>query len=474
MVEHMKCIDKLLIDGQFVTPNGTQWQDLYNPALATSIGRVRLGDQTDVNRAVQAAKKAFASFSLSSLDERAAILERIYQAVANQEQVLTQAAIEEYGSPITATKARTRLAAQVFREAKEAMQQIPFQQVVGQATIIQEPLGVVAAITPWNADYVHICAKLAPAIAAGCTTVIKPSEFSALQTQQLAECFVAANIPPGLINIVNGTGPVIGAALVNHPDVAVVSFTGSTQTGRFISQTAAEHMKRVILELGGKSPNILLEDADFDQAIPLALQIAFSNSGQACHAGSRLLVPQSRWEETNQRLIQAVAAHKVGHLWEADSTIGPMVNQAQFDRVQYYIHQGIKEGATLLAGGLGNPDGLGGWYVKPTIFTGVSPTMRIAQEEIFGPVLSVIAYQDEAEAVRIANDTIYGLSAYVSSANVERARNVAAQLISGRVLINKAVNPEAKTPFGGFKQSGIGRTGWVYGIQGYLEPKVIA
>ncbi len=470
----MKLINKLLIDGQWVEPNGTHWQNLYNPATATTIGRVRLGDETDVEKAVQAAKKAFTTFSLSSLDERAAILERLYQAVASQEHALTEAVIVEYGSPITATQTRTRMAAQMFREAKEAMRQVQFRQEFDQATVVKEPLGIVAAITPWNADYIHICAKLAPAIAAGCTTIIKPSEFSALQTQLLAECFVAANIPPGIINIVNGTGPVVGAALVNHPDVAVVSFTGSTQTGRFISRAAADSMKRVILELGGKSPNILLDDADFDQAIPLAVQIAFSNSGQACHAGSRLLVPQSRLEEANQRLIQAVENLKIGHLWDTDSTIGPMINQPQFDRVQHYIQKGIDEGATLVVGGLGNPKGLGGWYVRPTVFTGVTQPMTIAKEEIFGPVLSVMTYRSEAEAVTIANDTVYGLSAYVSSANAERAKKMAAQLIAGRVLINKAVNSEAKTPFGGFKQSGIGRTGWVYGIEGYLEPKVIA
>ncbi|SDL10647.1 aldehyde dehydrogenase (NAD+) [Pedobacter sp. ok626] len=470
----MKQIKEHFINGGFVQSIGTEVQNLYNPSTAEIIGTVQLGHKNDVDAAVSAAKRAFVSFSKTSLKERAEILDRLYRSVIEREKELNELAVLEYGSPLTATMGRTRAAAVSFLTAKEAMYEVQFKKEYENAIVLQEPLGVIGAITPWNANYVHICGKIAPAIAAGCTIVIKPSEFSALQTQLLSECFLSADIPAGIINVVNGTGAVAGGALVNHPDISMVSFTGSTSTGKIIRKQSTDLMKRVNLELGGKSPNILLDDCDLSKAIPLALQIAFSNSGQACHAGSRLIVPESRIDEIKILLIQEVNKLKIGSLYDADSVVGPMVNDIQFNRVQSYIKSGIDEGAELLVGGLGYPDGLGGWYVKPTVFVNVDSNMKIAKEEIFGPVLSVIAYETEDEAVAIANDTIYGLSGYISSASLERARKLALQMVSGRVIINRAVNIEPKSPFGGFKESGIGRTGWIYGIEAHLEPKVIA
>ncbi|MFZ4860995.1 aldehyde dehydrogenase family protein [Sphingobacterium sp. Mn56C] len=470
----MKQINEHFINGIFVKSIGTEIQDLYNPSTAQLIGTVQLGNKNDVDAAIAAAKTAFLSFSRTSLKERAEILDRLYNSVIEKEKELNDLAILEYGSPITATMGRTKAAAHAFLTAKEAMFELEFIKEYGNSMIVKEPLGIVGAITPWNADYNHICAKIAPAIAAGCTIVVKPSEFSALQTQLLSECFLNADIPSGIINIVNGTGAVAGVTLVNHPDISMISFTGSTSTGKIIGKQAMDTMKRVTLELGGKSPNILLDDCDLSKAIPLALQIAFSNSGQACHAGTRLIVPRSKMDEIRPLLVQEVNNLKIGKLYDTDSVIGPMVNAPQFDKVQSYIRKGVEEGAELLVGGLGNPDGLGGWYVKPTVFVNVSSDMSIAKEEIFGPVLSVIAYDTEEEAIAIANDTVYGLSGYISSDNLERAKKVASKMFSGRVIINKAVNTELKSPFGGFKESGIGRTGWVYGIEFHLEPKVIA
>lgn len=470
----MKIIDKIYVNGRFTAPHGTETQDLYNPATGEKIGIVHLGDKIDTDQAIEAAKTAFLTFSKSTLKERGEILQRLYDAILANEEALNKAAVEEYGSPISATKGRTRYAAQIFLDTKAAMESFEFEKQLEYATIVNEPLGVIAAITPWNADYTHICGKLAPAIAAGCTIVIKPSEISAIQTQILTECFDHAGVPKGVINIVNGTGPVVGAVLTAHPDIAVVTFTGSTQIGRLIGSKAAETMKRVTLELGGKSPNIILEDADLQKAIPLALAIGFSNSGQACHAGTRIIVPKSKLEEIKRLIVESVQNIKIGDLWSADSYIGPMVSQKQYDTVQRYIQSGWDQGAEILVGGLGHPEGLGGFYAKPTVFVNVEPDMIIAKEEIFGPVLCVITYKTEEEAINIANDTIYGLSAYISSGDTEKAKLMARRIISGRVLINTAINRESKSPFGGFKQSGIGRTSWAYGIEEYVEPKVIA
>ena len=311
------------------------------------------------------------------------------------------------------------------------------------------------------------------AIAAGSTAVIKPSEMSALQTQVLLEALHEAGLPAGVFNVVNGRGDVVGTEITRHPDIAKISFTGSTAVGKSIARGAVDTMKRVTLELGGKSPNIILDDANFETAIPLALTAAYMNSGQACVAGTRLLVPENRLEEAERLLVKAIDNITVGNPADAATAVGPMVSKKQYERVQGYIKLGQEEGAKLLAGGEGKPEGLeAGNFVKPTIFTNVNNTMRIAREEIFGPVLSVLTYQNEEEAIAIANDTTYGLSAYISSSNPERARRVANRIEAGRVLIN-GLSHDPLAPFGGFKQSGMGREFGVYGLEEYVEPKAL-
>jgi aldehyde dehydrogenase (NAD+) len=336
-----------------------------------------------------------------------------------------------------------------------------------------EPVGVSVLITPWNSNAGSICSKLAMAIAAGCTSVIKPSEMSAIQTQIVAEALHEAGLPAGVINIINGRGDVVGTELSTNPDVARISFTGSTGTGKVIARLALDTMKRVSLALGGKSPTILLEDADFEKAIPAALNTAFQNNGQACIAGSRLLVPQERLAQVIELVKAAVAQMKVGNPAEAATTIGPMANRNQFDRVQSYISRGLEEGATLIVGGEGRPPAFDrGFFVKPTVFANVSNDMAIAQEEIFGPVLSIITYRNEDEAVAIANDSVFGLHAYVFSSDTQRAQAVARRLQAGRVAIN-GMQHDALAPFGGYKQSGIGREFGLLGLESFLEAKTV-
>jgi aldehyde dehydrogenase (NAD+) len=317
-----------------------------------------------------------------------------------------------------------------------------------------------------------ICSKLATAIAAGCTCVIKPSEFSAIQTDVLIECLHAAGLPAGVVNIVNGRGDVVGAELSANPDISKISFTGSTAVGKAIMRAAAETMKRVTLELGGKSPTIVLDDADLDTAVKIAIAAGFGNSGQACVNGTRVLIPNDRLSELSRAIRGAVEKLKVGDPHDPETNIGPLMNQKQYERVQRYIRAGIDEGAKLLIGGEGHPEGLRGYFVKPTVFAGVTNNMTIAREEIFGPVLCVLGYRNETEAIAMANDTIYGLHAYVVSSNIERARAVASQLDAGRVAINGAPH-DPFAPFGGFKQSGIGREYGVFGLEAYLEPKAV-
>ena len=344
---------------------------------------------------------------------------------------------------------------------------------VGVSKVVLEAVGVVGVITPWNSSAFFIANKVATAIAAGCTVVVKPSELSAVQNQILTECFHAAGLPPGVVNIVNGRGDVVGAEISAHPDIDKISFTGSTPVGKTIARAAVDTMKRVTLELGGKSANVLLDDADFGKAIPAAIQACFMNNGQACLAGTRLLVPAHRLEEVKRLAKAAAEAVTVGDPREAGVALGPIVSSKQYERVQHYIRVGIEEGAELLTGGPGKPQGLeAGHFVKPTVFANVAPSMTIARDEIFGPVLSILTYESEDEAVAIANDTPYGLQAYVSSTDLARANQVAGRLIAGRVHIN-GVHDDLIAPFGGFKQSGIGREFGPYGLDSYLEPKVI-
>lgn len=469
----MQIIDKIYIDGAFVTPHGEDHAPLYNPATEEQIGTVRLADAQDADRAVIVAKRAFATFSLSSKEERIDMLQRLSAAVAARADGLAAAMRAEYGAPYDFIDFAARRAGNVFLDMAKTLGSYDFRRRIGRAEVEMRPSGVAVAITPWNSNYSFICGKLSAAIAAGATLVIKPSEMSAMQTQVITECLHEAGLPRGVFNIVTGYGHVVGAALVAHRDVSKITFTGSTATGRAIVRTAAGTMKRVTMELGGKSPSILLDDADLDMAIPQVLSAGFLNSGQACIAGTRILVPESRLEEIEVRLSQAVAAFRVGDPADRDVRIGPMVSRKQWDRVQSYIRLGLEEGATLLSGGEGRPDDLArGWFIRPTIFTGVRNDMRIAREEIFGPVLAVIPYRDEDDAIMIANDTDYGLQAHVFSSDIGHAKKVADQIVAGRVIINGAPH-EPLAPFGGFKQSGFGREFGIFGLEAFLEPRAV-
>ncbi|SCB47508.1 aldehyde dehydrogenase family protein [Rhizobium lusitanum] len=469
----MRDIDTIYIDGQFVTPKGTGTADLYNPSTEERIGTVRLGGVEDARDAVAAAKRAFPAFSRTTKGERIDMLKRLNAAVAARVSDLTEAMSLEYGAPQTFTRFAISHAASSFLTMASVLEEYEFERRMGRARVVMQPIGVAAAITPWNSNIGFITSKLTTAIAAGSTIVIKPSEMSAVQTQALTECLHEAGLPKGVFNIVNGLGNVVGAELSGHPDIAKVTFTGSTAVGREILRSAADTFKRVTLELGGKGPNIILDDADLEVAIPAVLRMGFINSGQACIAGTRILVPNHRLDEILARLQQEVETFKVGAPDDPDAMIGPMVSRKQYDRVQSYIELGMQEGANLLTGGLGRPAGLDrGWFTKPTIFTNVDNQMRIAREEIFGPVLSVIAYRDEDEAVSIANDTPYGLQAYLHGTDVTRMQALADRLDCGRVVVNGAPH-EPLAPFGGFKQSGIGREYGVFGLEAFLEPKAV-
>lgn len=468
----MQQIDKIYINGEFVIPHGDQLFELYNPATEGVIGTVRLADEVDAERAIAAAKAAFPAWSKTSKEERIAVLKRMHKAVAAREEELLEAIVTEYGAPQVRGRWMAQYPADVIAQAIEALENFEFVEQAGAAQVIMTPVGVAGLITPWNSDAGFICNKLSTAMAAGCTAVIKPSEMSAIQTKVITEALHEAGIPAGVFNIVTGRGEVVGDVINHHPDIAKISFTGSTAVGKHIVASGAQSLKRVTLELGGKSPTVILDDADFAQVMPLVLGAGFMNSGQACVAGTRILIPRSRQAEFEQAIVEAVGHVQSGDPRDASTDIGPMVSQKQWQRVQDYIRLGGEEGATLLVGGEGRPVGLEqGWFVKPTVFVGHNQ-MRIAREEIFGPVLVVIPYDDEAEALAIANDTTYGLSALVLSGSRERGVQLAQQIESGRVMVNTLAH-EPKAPFGGFKQSGLGREMGKWGMLAYLEAKTL-
>ncbi|WP_042160826.1 aldehyde dehydrogenase family protein [Paenibacillus gorillae] len=469
----MKSIEQIYVNGEFIHPSGEQYQVLINPATEQIIGHVRLGDEQDAKIAIAAAKQAFRTFSRTTVEERSQMLQRLHDAILAKSDRLIQANIDEYGAPKRAATGRVKLAANNLLDTKEALESYNFVQYIGKAKVVAEPIGVIGIITPWNASYSQITAKLAAAIAAGCPVVIKPSELSAMQTQVLTECFHDADLPPGVINVVTGLGHTVGAELTRSPDVAMISFTGSTRVGKEIRRGAVDTMKRVTLELGGKSPNLILDDADFSIAIPTAVSHCFTNNGQACVAGTRLLVPEHRLEEVKQLAKQAVQTITVGNPWSEDTILGPIVTEKQYEHVQRLIQSGINEGAELVTGGAGRPEGLEqGYFVKPTVFANVTEKMAIANEEIFGPVLSILTYGTIDEAIEIANNTSYGLGAYISTPDLDKAVEVASRIEAGVIAINGA-GFEMKAPFGGFKQSGIGREYGVYGLEECLETKTI-
>ena len=471
--EKVKTITTHYIDGAYIESHGREVMDLISPTTGQVIGHVTLGDEEDTKRAIAAAKRAFATYGRSTKEERAQILRRLHAAASARIDDLTAAMVEEYGGVVQFAKPIVESGVNAFLASEKALQDLPLTRSWGKTTVTMEPVGVAGLITAWNANALFICLKLASAVAAGCTVVLKPSEMSSLQTRVMVEALHEANLPKGLLNVVTGLGNIVGAELTRNPDVAKISFTGSVGVGENIMRDGAATMKRVTLELGGKSPTILLDDASLDQAIPSALVMAFLNSGQACAAGTRLLVPKSRLEEIKPRIREAMRAFTVGDPADPKTAVGPMVSQKQYERVQSYIRRGIEEGAEVLAGGEGHPEGLdAGYFVKPTVFVNVRNDMTIAQEEIFGPVLCVIAYDSEEDAIRIANDSKYGLHAAVLGTDIQRARRVASQIRAGRVVINNMTD-DPQAPWGGFKYSGVGREYGQYGMEAFLEPRAI-
>ncbi|RZJ54364.1 MAG: aldehyde dehydrogenase family protein, partial [Flavobacterium sp.] len=458
---------------EFVTPKGKERFELISPTTNKKLGEVVLGNTEDAIDAINAAKNAFKTFSKTTTEERIEYLQRLKASVENKKKEFVDVMIEEYGGTFQFASVSFDYMTSSFDSAIKLLKTYSFKKIMGESEVQMEPIGVVGIIIPWNSSNGFICGKLATAIAAGCTVVIKPSEMSAQQTQLILECFHEAGLPKGVYNIVNGLGEIVGAEISQNANIAKISFTGSTVVGKIIAKEAVNTMKRVTLELGGKSPNIILDDADLSKAIPMAMAAAFMNNGQACIAATRLLVPENKLEEI-KALVSNIASNIIVDDPKNETTaVGPMVSKKQYERVQNYIQIGTEEGAEILVGGLGKPEGLeDGNFVKPTVFVNVNNQMQIAREEIFGPVLSIISYKTEEEAIEIANDTTYGLQAYVSSANEDRAYKVASQLQAGRVQVNK-LGHDPMTPFGGFKQSGIGREFGTIGLEAYLEPRAL-
>jgi aldehyde dehydrogenase (NAD+) len=469
----IKTLTTHYIDGAFVESHGREVMDIIKPTDGKVIGRVTLADEEDTRRAIAAAKRAFVTYGRSTKDERAAILRRLHAAASARVDDLTAAMVEEYGGVVQFAGPIVQSGIGAFLAAEKALQEMPWTRNWRNTTVTLEPVGVAGLITAWNANALFICLKLASAVAAGCTVIIKPSELSSLQTRVLVEALHEAKLPKGLLNVLTGRGEIVGAELVRNLDVIKISFTGSVAVGQGIMRDGAATMKRVTLELGGKSPTILLDDADLDKAVPAALVMAFLNSGQACAAGTRLLVPRSRLDDVKQAILKTMRSFTVGDPADRQIAIGPMVSQKQYDRVQSYIRKGIEEGAEVLVGGEGRPQGLeAGFFVKPTVFVNVKNDMTIAREEIFGPVLSVISYDSEDEAISIANDSKYGLHAAVVGTDIGRSRRVASNLRAGRVVIN-GMTDDPQAPWGGFKFSGVGREYGHYGIEAFLETRAI-
>jgi aldehyde dehydrogenase (NAD+) len=469
----MKSIADHYIDGSFVPSHGRKIMEVIRPTDGQIIAHSTLADEEDTRHAIAAAKRAFATYSTSKLEERAEILRRLHSAATARIDDLTAAMVEEYGGVVQFARPIVESAINAFAAAEEALPQIQWTRSWGNTTVTLEPVGVSGLITAWNANALFMCLKFASAVAAGCTVVMKPSETSSLQARVLVEALHEAKLPNGLLNVVTGLGNTVGAELVRNPDVAKISFTGSAAVGQSIMRDSAATMKRVTLELGGKSPTILLDDANLKEAIPAALAMAFLNSGQACAAGTRLVVPTKQLDAVKRAIVEAMPAFPVGDPADPKTAIGPMVSQKQYDRVQSYIRMGIAEGAEVLVGGEGHPKGLEtGYFVKPTVFVNVSNDMIIAREEIFGPVLSIIQYNTDEDAIRIANDSKYGLHGAVLGTDMSRARRLASRVRAGRVVIN-GLTDDPQAPWGGFKFSGVGREYGTYGINAFLETRAI-
>ena len=465
---------KFYIDGKWVDPVKANPVDVINPATEESCGRISLGSAADVDLAVAAAKRAGPGYVATTREQRIQLLESILAEFAKRHDEIAEAIMDEMGAPWGLAKgAQAGSGPQHIKAAIRALKTFDFEERNRTTLIVKEPIGVCALITPWNWPVNQVACKVAPALAAGCTMVLKPSEIAPFDAMIFAEVLDAAGIPAGVFNLVNGDGPGVGTALSTHPDVAMVSFTGSTRAGVAVAQNAAPSVKRVAQELGGKSANILLDDADFGKAVREGAEECFDNTGQSCNAPTRMLVPRGRMNEAASIAAEVANTIRVGDPRAEGIEVGPLVSEQQWHKVQDLIQKGIDEGATLAAGGTGRPGGLArGYYARPTVFSNVSNSMTIAREEIFGPVLSIMPYDDEDDAVEIANDTPYGLSGYVSSGSLERARGIAARLQTGMVHINGA-HLDSMAPFGGYKQSGNGREWGAHGIDEFLEVKSI-
>ena len=462
------------VGGRWLRSPGAHALAVINPATEETVAEIAAGSAADVDTAVAAAREAFPSFAATSVDVRAAFLDRIHTLILERAETFAQAISLEMGSAISSARsAQVPLAAAHVRVARDVLGRYSFLKMQGTTAIVREPVGVCGLITPWNWPLYQITAKVAPALAAGCTVVLKPSELSPLSALLFAQVVHDAGLPPGVFNLVNGAGSEVGRAMAAHPDIDLISITGSTRAGVLVAQEAALTVKRVTQELGGKSANILLPDADFARVVPLGVMAAFRNVGQSCSAPTRMLVPQDRLAEVEQLAAATAESIVVGDPASEQTVLGPVANRAQFNRVQEMIETGIAEGARLVCGGPGRPaPQTRGFYVRPTVFSEVHTRMRIAQEEIFGPVLCILPYQTVDEAVKIANDTIYGLGGHVQSANLESARAVALRIRTGQVHINHpAWDPYA--PFGGYKRSGNGREYGAHGLDEYLEVKSV-
>jgi len=465
---------KFYIDGEWVDPVAPEKLGIVNPATEETFAHISVGSREDVERAAKAARRAFATYAETSVEERLSYLQRIIEGFRARLPELARMMTLEMGSPITfATERQATVALYHFEEAARVLAHYKFEEPMGAGVIRREPIGVCGLITPWNWPLNQVASKVAPAIAAGCTVVLKPSEIAPLSAMLLAEIIDAAGLPPGVFNLVNGDGPTVGEAIAGHPEIDMVSFTGSTAAGVKVAKLAADTVKRVAQELGGKSANIILPDADLKTAVIQGVHSCYTNAGQNCQSPTRMLIPRTHREAAFEAARQAVASIRLGDPLDPASTMGPLVSQRQFDKVQELIQSGIDEGATLVAGGTGRPTQLNrGFYVRPTVFGDVTPQMRIAREEIFGPVLSIISYDSEDEAIEIANDTPFGLAGFVQSKDVKRARAIANRIRAGRVYLNGAVF-DRSLPFGGYKQSGNGREFGVFGFEEYLEVKAI-
>ena len=471
-------MDKLLkfyINGEWVDPLSTDKMPVLNPALAEQVGEVALGNDADVDRAVAAAQAAFEHYSQTSKADRLALLGRIREVTARRFEELAQAMRLEMGAPITmARDAQADAAIGHLDGFVAALKKLEEQERFANGEVLlREPIGVCGLITPWNWPMNQLVLKVIPVIATGCACVLKPSEHTPISAMLYAEILQEAGVPAGVFNLVNGVGPVVGSALSRHPNIQMMSFTGSTRAGTAVTHDAADSVKRVTLELGGKSPNLVFADCDLEARVTESVAECMFNTGQSCDAPTRLLVERSCYDEVLEIARHAAEATAVGNPEEEGDHIGPLFDQIQFDRVQNMIQVGIDEGATLLVGGLGRPDGFdAGWYVRPTVFSDVNNTMRIAREEIFGPVLAIIPFDDEEAAVEIANDTPYGLAAYVQTGSPERAARLSRSLRAGAVHINGGAY-EYGSPFGGYKASGNGREGGEMGLEDFLETKMV-